>query len=106
MTDTGYVAEIVSAFKDWAARCAGDLSDKDTHDRQWRQRFREFGYGLGDMKARGETSDAFIRGVISSAYSTMYVVNAFNRQSGVLLSAKDVVGEINAGIAQAAARKE
>lgn len=97
MTDQEYVNEVTAALRDWAARCAGDLSDQDAHDRQWRQRFREFGYGLGDMLARGETTGAAIHSATGSAYSTMYVVNAFNRRPGVVLNAKDVVDEINTG---------
>ncbi len=103
MTDKEYISEITAALRDWAGRCAGDLSDKDAHASQWRQRFREFGYGLGDLLARGKTSGAAIRSTTGSAYSTLYVVNAFNRRPGVVLSAGDVVGEINTGIAQAQA---
>ena len=96
MTDKEYITEITGAFKDWAARCAGDLSDKDAHASQWRTRFREFGYGLGDLLARGETTGAAIRSTTGSAYSTLYVVNAFNRRPGIVLDAKDIVGEIAA----------
>lgn len=101
MTDKEYISEITAALRDWAARCAGDLSDKDAHASQWRTRFREFGYGLGDLLTRGETTGAAIRSTTGSAYSTLYVVNAFNRPPGVVLSAKDVVGEIVAGVTRA-----
>ena len=101
MTDKEYISEITSALRDWAARCAADLSDKESHASQWRTRFREFGYGLGDLLARGETTGAAIRSTTGSAYSTLYVVNAFNRRPGIVLDAKDIVSEIAAGITRA-----
>lgn len=101
MTDREYIREMTSALREWAARNADNLSDQEDHIQQWRQRFREFGHGLGDMLVRGETTEKTIRNATGSAYSAMYVVNAFGRRLGIILSASDVVAEINAGITQA-----
>jgi hypothetical protein len=96
-----YVTEITAAFRVWAGNNAQALNDAYLHDREWRQRFREYGYGLGDLMVRGEMTVNDVNHAIGSAYSTLYVVSCFGRDGGVRLAAKDVVDEIRAGLARA-----
>jgi hypothetical protein len=96
-----YVTEITASFRVWAGNNAQALGDAYLHDREWRQRFREYGYGLGDLMVRDEITVNDVNYAIGSAYSTLYVVNCFGHTGGVRLSAKDVVGEIRAGMGKA-----
>jgi hypothetical protein len=58
-----YVTEITAAFRVWAGNNAQALNDAYLHDREWRQRFREYGYGLGDLMVRGEKQLALTEGM-------------------------------------------